>query len=40
MGYHPKDKIVASAGFDGIVYLHNPDNGQLIREFVAVPIRK
>jgi WD40 repeat protein len=38
VAHHPKDKVVASAGFDGIVYLHNPDNGALIRQFVAVPI--
>jgi hypothetical protein len=38
VAYHPTEKLVASAGFDGIVYLHNPDNGQLVREFVAVPI--
>ncbi len=40
VAYHPKEKLVASAGFDGTVYLHNPDNGQLIREFVPVPIGK
>lgn len=38
VAHHPKEKVVASAGFDGTVYLHNPDNGQLIREFVPVPI--
>jgi hypothetical protein len=38
VAHHPKDKVVASAGFDGAVYLHNPDNGELIRQFVAVPI--
>ncbi len=38
VAHHPKDKLVASAGFDGTVYLHNPDNGQLIREFVPVPL--
>ena len=38
VAHHPKEKLVASAGFDGIVYLHNPDNGQLVREFVAVPL--
>jgi WD40 repeat protein/mono/diheme cytochrome c family protein len=38
VAYHPKDKVVASAGFDGVVYLHNADNGQLMREFVPVPI--
>ncbi len=35
---HPKDKVIASAGFDGVVYLHNADSGQLIREFVPVPV--
>jgi WD40 repeat protein len=38
VAYHPKEKVVASAGFDGIVYLHNPDNGELIREFVPAPV--
>jgi Tol biopolymer transport system component len=38
VAYHPTDKLIASAGFDGTVYLHNADNGQLIREFVPVPI--
>jgi hypothetical protein len=38
VAHHPKDKVVASAGFDGVVYLNNPDNGALIRQFVAVPI--
>jgi WD40 repeat protein len=37
LAHHPKAKVVASAGFDGIVYLHNPDNGTLIRQFVAMP---
>ena len=40
VAHHPKEKLVASAGFDGVVYLHNPDNGQLVREFIAVPIEK
>jgi hypothetical protein len=38
VAHHPKEKVIASAGFDGVVYLHNADNGQLIREFVPVPI--
>jgi WD40 repeat protein/mono/diheme cytochrome c family protein len=38
VAFHPTDKVIASAGFDGAVYLHNADNGQLIREFVPVPI--
>ncbi len=37
--FHPKEKIVASAGFEGMVRLHNPDDGKLIREFVPVPLQ-
>jgi mono/diheme cytochrome c family protein len=38
LAHHPKEKVVASAGFDGVVYLHNADSGKLIREFVPVPV--
>jgi WD40 repeat protein len=31
-------KAIASAGFDGVVRLNNPDNGALISEFVPVPL--
>ncbi len=35
---HPKNATVASAGFEGIVRLHNADTGEMVREFVPVPI--
>ena len=38
LAYRPDGKAVASAGFDGFVRLNNPDDGKLIREFVAVPL--
>jgi WD40 repeat protein/mono/diheme cytochrome c family protein len=40
VSFRPDGKQVASAGFDGIVCLHNPDNGKLVREFVPVPISR
>jgi len=39
VGYHPNGKMVATAGFDGMVRLNDPDNGKMIREFVPVPLR-
>lgn len=38
--FAPKGDVVASAGFDGIVWLHDAATGKLIKEFVAVPITK
>lgn len=38
--FHPNGQLVASAGFDGVVRLNNPDTGVLIREFVPCPIQK
>ena len=38
VAHHPKEKVVASAGFDGVVWLHSPEDGKLIREFLAVPL--
>ena len=38
LAYHPKGQTVASAGFEGIVRLHHPDTGELVREFIPVPI--
>ncbi len=38
--FSPKGDVVASAGFDGTVWLHNAADGKLIKEFVAVPIAK
>ena len=37
--YHPNGSLVATAGFDGMVRLNDPNNGKLIREFVPVPVR-
>lgn len=34
---HPDGKTVASAGFDGKVWLHDAATGKLLKEFVAVP---
>jgi mono/diheme cytochrome c family protein len=38
VAWHPNGKVIASAGFDGKVWLHDPATGKLIREFVAVPL--
>ena len=37
VAWHPNGKVVASAGFDGKVWLHDPATGKLVKEFVAVP---
>jgi len=38
--YRPDGKVVASAGFDGVVRLNDPNTGKLIKEFVPVPLTK
>jgi WD40 repeat protein len=38
LAYRPDGKAVASAGFDGVVRINNPDDGKLITEFVPVPL--
>ncbi len=38
LAYRPDDKVVASAGFDGVVRLNDPLTGKLIKEFVPVPL--
>lgn len=38
VAWQPDGAILASAGFDGVVWLHNPSTGNLIRQFVAVPL--
>jgi WD40 repeat protein len=35
--FHPNGKEVASAGFDGVVRLNDPQTGKLIKEFMPVP---
>jgi WD40 repeat protein/mono/diheme cytochrome c family protein len=37
VAWHPGGHVVASAGFDGQVWLHDPATGKLLKEFVAVP---
>jgi WD40 repeat protein/mono/diheme cytochrome c family protein len=38
VAYRPDGKEVASAGFDGLVRLNDPEDGKLLREFVPVPL--
>jgi mono/diheme cytochrome c family protein len=39
VAYRPDGKQVASAGFDGVVHLSDPDTGKLIKEFVPCPLK-
>jgi WD40 repeat protein len=39
VAYHPDGKIVAEAGFDGMVRLIDPETGKLVKEFVPVPLK-
>ncbi len=38
VAFHPEDRMVASAGFDGNIRLHDALNGKIIRTFLAVPM--
>jgi WD40 repeat protein/mono/diheme cytochrome c family protein len=38
IAFRPDGKVVASAGFDGVVRLNNSETGKLIKEFVPVPM--
>ena len=40
IAYHPKGNVVASAGFEGTVHLNDPTTGELIGDFVPVPLKK
>ncbi len=40
VAFHPKKNLVASAGFDGKIWLHDAGTGKLVKEFLAVPIAK
>jgi WD40 repeat protein len=35
--WHPAGKLIASAGFDGMVWLHDPATGKLLSNFVVLP---
>lgn len=37
VAWHPGGKLIASAGFDGTVWLHDPATGKLIDRFVVLP---
>jgi WD40 repeat protein len=39
VAFRPDGKQVASAGFDGVVRLNDPDTGKLIKEFIPVPVQ-
>jgi WD40 repeat protein len=39
VAYRRDGKMVASAGFDGVVRLNDPQSGKLIKEFVPVPLQ-
>jgi len=38
--FHPDGQQVASAGFDGVVRINDPQTGKLLKEFVPVPLKK
>jgi mono/diheme cytochrome c family protein len=40
IAFRPDGKLVATAGFDGLVRLTDPATGKLVREFVPVPVKK
>lgn len=40
IAFRPDGKVVATAGFDGIVRLSDPATGKLVREFIPVPGKK
>jgi WD40 repeat protein len=37
VAWHPGGKRIASAGFDGTVWLHDPATGKLVDSFVVLP---
>ncbi|MFO0798780.1 MAG: c-type cytochrome domain-containing protein [Gemmataceae bacterium] len=37
VAWHPDGKSIASAGFDGTVWLHDPTTGKLLKSFVVRP---
>jgi len=37
VAWHPSGKTIASAGFDGKVWLHDAASGKLVKEFVVLP---
>ncbi len=37
VAWQPAGKLIASAGFDGVVWLHDPSSGKLVNSFVVLP---
>ncbi len=37
VAWHPEGNLIASAGFDGTVWLHDPATGKLVTSFVVLP---
>jgi len=37
VAWHPSGQRLASAGFDGIVWIHDANTGQLLRQFTVLP---
>jgi mono/diheme cytochrome c family protein len=37
VAWHPAGKVIASAGFDGVVWLHDAATGKLISQFTVLP---
>jgi Tol biopolymer transport system component/mono/diheme cytochrome c family protein len=37
VAWHPEGKVIASAGFDGTVWLHDPATGRIVNRFVVMP---
>ena len=35
--WHPGGKVIASAGFDGVVWLHDAASGKLLSNFTVLP---
>ncbi|QGJ71112.1 Planctomycete cytochrome C [Planctomycetales bacterium 10988] len=40
VAFHPKEKIVLTAGFDGMIRLHDVETGKQIHAFIPVPLEK
>jgi WD40 repeat protein len=40
VAFRPDGKVVATAGFDGLVRLSDPTTGKVVKEFVPVPVKK